>query len=111
MSLLVLGSKMIREDDGQRGEVALIEGERRIVYEDRGEQRVAPKKERWFASQDPTQKLRATEIIEVALFADRALRSIDNHVPHRYWEKPALADGIHDQGLFDLITGYLQKRV
>lgn len=102
---------MLRLSDGQRGTVALIDGERRVVYDDRGSQVVAPKREQWQVETEPTQKMRAAEIIEVALYADRALRAIDTHTTHRYWEKPSLAaDGVHDQGLFDLITAYLQQR-
>lgn len=107
---LVLGAQMLRLSDGQRGTVALVAGERRIVYDDRGAQVVAPKKEVWAVEAEPCQKMRASEIIEVALAADSILRAIDTHSPHRYWEKPALSDGVHDQGLFDVITAYLQKR-
>lgn len=108
---LVLGARMLRLDDGKRGSVSLVEGERRIVYEDRGEQVVAPKKENWVVEAEPPQKLRAAEIIEVALWADRALRSIDQHIPLRVWETPNLArDGVHDQVLFDLIVSHLQQR-
>ena len=108
---LVLGAKMYRLDDGKRGTVAMIEGERRVVYDDRGDQVVAPKKETWAAETEPSQQLRATEIIEVALYADRALKAIDLHTPLKFWEKPMLSDGVHDQGLFDLIVAHLQKRV
>jgi hypothetical protein len=108
---LTVGATVQRLDDGQRGTVELVDGERRVVYEDRGERVIAPKKETWVPVEDPPKKLRATEIIEVALYADRALQSIDQHIPLRLWQKPSINDGVHDQGLFDVITAYLQKRV
>lgn len=105
---LVLGARMIRRDDGTRGTVALVEGERRVVYYDRGEQRIAPKKEVW----DPEVTserlpLRPEEMLEIAHEADRALRAIELHEPKRWWEPRG---PVHDQGLIEAVVAYLRSR-
>ena len=52
--MLTVGARMVRQDDGMRGVVELVTisvdgkyAEPRVVYVDRGEKRIAPKKERW----------------------------------------------------------------
>lgn len=99
---------MVRVDDGMRGVVELVEGENRIVYVDRGERLVAPKREKWVAEETRRPPLRHEEILEVAMQADRALRAIDKHEPLRWWE-PARGQ-IYDQGLVQVITDYLENR-
>jgi hypothetical protein len=112
---------MIRTDDGMRGTVELVqvpgfvsEFERRVVYLDRGEKRVAGKREVWEAEKDPPRRLRDEEIQRVAVAADRALRALDKNEPARWWQIDARlgvgADEQHDHELVTLITDHLRKR-
>jgi hypothetical protein len=105
-----LGQQMIRQDDGQKGLVAQQAGELRIVYLDRGEPRVAGKGEKWVPDELPQGPLRAEERLMVAHYADRALRAIDLHEPHKTWEKINLSWPIHDLGLVNAIVAYLGDR-
>lgn len=107
---------MVRTDDGMRGVVELVSmpgfeqyEELRIVYTDRGEKRIAGKREVWEVEKAPSRKLLAEEIGLVAFAADQQLRALDSNSPFRWWEmsKPKT---LHDPGLVDLITEYLQKR-
>lgn len=110
---------MVRTDDGMRGTVELVSmpglfeqqdyKELRIVYFDRGEKRIAGKREVWEPEKAPSRKLLAEEIGLVAFAADQQLRALDSNSPFRWWEmsKPKT---LHDPGLVDLITEYLQKR-
>jgi hypothetical protein len=110
VTTLVLGQRMRRLDDGRQGVVALVGGERRISYEDRGETFIAPKGERWIEADPPGAPLRAEEKLEIALHADRALRAIDRHEPMRFWERPRLSDPPHDPELVLAILSYLSSR-
>lgn len=114
---LIVGQRMVRADDGMRGVVELIavpgfehETERRIVYTDRGERRIAGKRETWNREVDPPRKLRAEEIQQVAVAADTALRAIDRNEPDRWWRRDARPDPWHDPGLRAVISDYLSKR-
>ena len=111
----VVGQRMIRTDDGMKGEVELVqvpgfeaEFEKRVVYMDRGEKRVAGKREVWEPEKAPPKKLRGDEIVLVACAADRMLRAVDRNELHQWWANGP--NDIHDQGLFDLIADYLGKR-
>ena len=110
MSPLVLGQRMLRLEDGRKGVVALVEGERRVTYEDRGELLVAPKREEWIPDESPRPPLRAEEKLEVAMHADRALCAIDRHEPLRFWERPSLSDEPYDANLVLAIIAYLSAR-
>lgn len=110
MSALVIGSDMIRIDDGQRGTVASLNGELRITYLDHGEMVVAPKSEKWEVEDHAPRPMRAEEKLEIALWADKALRAAEKHEPMRHWEKPSLADEPHDPGLVLAIVAYLSGR-
>lgn len=115
---LTVGQKMIRVDDGMRGrvELAVIPGfekytEPRIVYMDRGEQRIAGKREVWQPEEPPPRKLRAEEILTIASFTDQLLRSIDKNEPTKWWEWGyKREEPYHDVGLATLIVEYLEKR-
>jgi len=110
MSALVLGEQMVRLEDGQKGVVALIEGERRIVFDDRGEQRFAQKKEVWEVAARPRLPLRAEEKLEIALWADKALHSLEQHEPMHVWQRPLLSAEPYDNGLVMAILAYLSSR-
>jgi len=108
---------MVRTDDGMRGTVELVaipgfegETEKRVVYLDRGERRVAGKREVWEPEKEPPRKLRVAEIVQVAWFADRALQALDRNQPFHFWQTPSGDDVPHDPGLVDAITDYLNKR-
>ena len=111
-----LGSRMLRLDDGMRGTVEMVTipgvdlPEKRIIYEDRGEQRIASKVEKWISAEPPPQPLRAEEKFLVAMYADRALGAIEKNEPHRVWEKPKLSDEPHDNELVMAILAYLSQR-
>lgn len=107
---LVLGQRMVRLEDGTRGVVALVDGERRITWDDRGETRVAGKMEEWQPDAVGARKLRPEEMRFVARWADGALEAIEKHEPFRYWETVRIEHPSHDQALVDLIVGYLEKK-
>jgi hypothetical protein len=113
---LVVGQRMVRTDDGMRGVVELVSmpgfeqyEELRIVYVDRGEKRIAGKREVWEPEKAPSRKLREEEISYVAHAANQALRCIDLNEPSLWWRNSPSA--IHDHELFNLITDYLSKRI
>lgn len=111
-----LGARMIRLDDGMRGTVELVTipgidmPEKRIVFEDRGERRIASKAEKWISADPPPMPLRAEEKFLVAMYADRALRAIERNEPHRVWEKPTLRDEPYDNELVLAVLAYLSQR-
>jgi hypothetical protein len=114
---LVVGQRMIRTDDGMKGAVELVqvpgfedEFERRIVYLDRGEKRVAPKREAWEPEKAPPRRLTLSDIELVAWAADVELEAIEKNHLTRRWEKPDRRGGVYDLGLCDLIREYLAKR-
>lgn len=105
-----LGQRMLRLDDGQRGIVAQNGPELRIVYVDRGEERLAGKAEKWAPDELGPMPLRAEEKLLVAHHADRALRAIDRHEPHKTWEALDTGAPFHDLGLANVILAYLSDR-
>jgi len=106
---LTLGQRMTRLEDGVEGAVRMEGGELRIIYSDRGTLMVAGKHEKWIPFEIGRMRLRAEEISEIAMEADRALRAIERHEPRRLWLTPKTTE-IHDQGLVDVISAYLGKR-
>lgn len=112
------GKQMVRVDDGMRGVVELVEMpnapgyvESRIVYTDRGERRIAGKREKWEPVVAPPRKLRAEEIALVAATADERLRALDTHQVYRWWD--AVHAGpreAYDPELVRVITEHLSKR-
>ncbi len=112
---LVVGQRMVRTDDGMRGVVELTAmpgfeqyEELRITYTDRGEKRIAGKREVWEVEKAPPRKLREEDISYVAHAANQALRCVDLHEPSLWWRTSPAA--IHDADLFALIVEYLRKR-
>lgn len=114
---LVVGQRMVRTDDGMRGTVELTAmpgfeqyEELRIVYFDRGEKRIAGKREVWEPEKTPSRKLRTEELLRVAHAADRALEAIDKNAPEKWWDT-APRPQLHDVELFNLILAHLAKRI
>lgn len=117
--MLRAGQRMVRADDGMRGVVELVampgfeqHQELRIVYTDRGEQRIAGKRELWHEEVVPPRKLLDEEITAVASIADRLLRAIEKNEPSKWWEwsHDARTSPPHDPELIALIRSYLEKR-
>lgn len=117
--MLRSGQPMVRADDGMRGVVMSVpmpgfeqHTELRIVYVDRGEQRIAAKREQWHEAVLPPRKLLDEEILAVASIADRLLGAIDKHEPSKWWEwsRDAGQSPPHDPELRNLIIEYLKKR-
>jgi hypothetical protein len=112
---LVVGQRMVRTDDGMRGVVELVqvpgfdEMERRIVYFDRGETRLAGKREAWEPMRDPPRQLRDEEIMLVAGAADRMLETLDKNQPDQWWSRTSRGPA-YDAKLYSLIVGYLKTR-
>jgi hypothetical protein len=101
---------MVRVADGQQGVVAQNGPELRIVYQDRGFERIAAKSERWVLDElNPGPMLR-DEAYLIALYADRALRAHERHEPHKWWERPLTIEPPYDEGLVNLIVDYLTAR-
>lgn len=114
---LVVGQRMVRTDDGMRGTVQLVSmpgfeqyEELRIVYFDRGEKRIAGKREVWEPEKTPPRKLRDEEIAAVAGAADMALRAFDQNELMPWWKLGMAPRAFHDPKLVALITDYLSKR-
>lgn len=107
---MILGERMVRVADGQRGVVAQNGPELRILYLDRGQERLAQKSERWVPDELKPGPLRQEEMYLVALHADRALHAYETNAPLKWWEKPALTDVPYDKGLIDAVREYLQSR-
>ena len=114
---LVIGTPMVRVEDGMRGVVEMTSPpgldryvEARIVYFDRGERRVASKLEKWETEQTPGAKMRTEEMLLVAYAADRQLEALDKHQPDRNWEPIASRRTIHELGLVQHILDYLRQR-
>ena len=110
LSSLPIGTRMIRIDDGKEGVVSMEEGEHRIVYEDRGNSRIAPKKEHWVTEQQPDLRLRAEEMLEVAMTAEKALKALEKHEPFKHWEPLQPHLPAYDMGLRQVILRYLRDR-
>lgn len=113
---LVVGQRMVRTDDGMRGVVELTAmpgfeqyEELRIVYFDRGEKRIAGKREVWEVVTNPPRVLRTEEILRVAHAADRMLEALDKSQPIKWWDDTP-REKIHDLLLFNLILRHLQTR-
>lgn len=116
---LTAGQQMVRVDDGMRGQVELVAmpglldrqeyRELRVVYFDRGEKRIAGKREVWEPVAAPPKKLRPEEIQRVAMAADRQLRVLDMNEPLMWWAAPQL-ERVHDGGLVKVIAEYLLAR-
>lgn len=111
-----LGQRMLRLEDATVGTVELVElpgggePERRIVYTDRGERRLAGKGEKWVSAEPVPLPLRAEEKFLIALYADRALRSYEKNEPLKFWEKPKLSDEPYDNELVMAVLEYLSRR-
>jgi hypothetical protein len=105
-----LGQRMLRLEDGMRGVVAQNGPELRILYVDRGEERMALKSERWSPDELRPGPLREEEQVLIALHADRALRAYERHEPLKSWEEVHASTAPYDEGLFDVIVQYLMHR-
>lgn len=114
---LIVGTPMIRVEDGMKGVVEMTSPpgldryvEPRIVYYDRGERRVASKLEKWETEQTPGAKMRTEEMLLVAYAADRQLETLDKHIPDQFWKPLSERRTIHELGLVNVILDYLRKR-
>lgn len=106
-----LGQRMVRLDDGMKGVVAQNGPELRIVYIDRGEERMALRSEKWVPDELHPGPLRPEEKMIVAWWADRALRAYETNTVFKTWETPDVEnDECYDQGLVELIVEYLTQR-
>jgi hypothetical protein len=110
MTELVFGQRMIRLEDGKKGLVIQSGPELRVMYFDRGEERIAMKSERWVPDELNPGPLREEEQVLIALHADRALRAYERNEPLKSWEQVSVASDPYDQGLFDIILAYLTNR-
>ena len=113
---LTLGKKMLRVEDGMRGVVMRVDGMLdevlRIVWSDRGENRIASPKEVWIEDEQERLPLREEEIQEVAAVADHWLKCIEQHLP-RFHSSPLHLHhqhDPHDAGLVTVIVEYLRGR-
>ena len=110
------GDRLVRLDDGMVGTVELVTSpgsdvpDKRIVYNDRGERRIAGKAEKWVSADAPPLPLRAEEKFLVAAWADKALRAYERNEPLKVWEKPTLNDEPYDSELILAILAYLSER-
>ena len=110
MALPAIGTQMLRMSDGMRGRVAMEAGEPRIIYDDRSNTLVAPKKEEWIENVPPTRRLRPEEMLEVAMTAEKYLSSIEKHEPFKHWEPLRPHEPAYDMGLRQVILRYLRDR-
>ena len=110
MPLPPVGTIVVRVEDGKRGHIAVVGDETRVVYEDRGSPVVAPKRELWLPAAEQSRRLRPEEMLEVAIWADRSLRSLERHEPFKHWEDIDPGVPPYDKGLRDVILTYLRAR-
>ena len=114
--MMKIGHRMLRLDDGMVGTLELVTmpgsdiPEKRIVFLDRGERRIASKTERWVNADPPKAPLRAEEKFIIALHADKTLRAFEQNEPLKWWEKPKLSDEPYDNELVMAILSYLSER-
>lgn len=107
---MIVGERMLRVADGQKGVVVQNGPELRIMYLDRGSERLALKSEKWVPDELKPGPLRPEEVYLVALHADRVLQALETNSPFKWWEKPALTDAPYDKGLIEAIQAYLMSR-
>jgi hypothetical protein len=107
---LILGKSMVRIDDGQKGVVAQVGEELRIMYIDRGELRQAQKSEKWAPEQSVPSTLRPEERFLIAATCDRALRAYECNEPHKTWEPLTARYLPYDPGLMEVVQFYLSQR-
>jgi hypothetical protein len=107
---LTLGQRMVRLEDGVKGVVGQNGPELRIFWEDRGEQLMAAKSEKWEPDTIRSGKMRSEETHLVALYADRALRAVEQHEPLKWWDAPRPSEPIYCAGLVKVIEEYLEHR-
>lgn len=111
-----LGQRMMRLEDGAVGSVELVvlpgneTPEKRIVYIDRGEKRIAPRNEKWVSTEPQPLPLRAEEKFLIAMWADKALRAYEKNEPLKTWEQPKLSDEPYDNELVMAVLAYLSRR-
>lgn len=106
-----LGQRMVRIDDGMKGVVSQNGPELRIVYVDRGEERLALKSEKWVPDELKPGPLRLEEKATIAWYADRALRAYERNEIFKHWEKPDVEnEEVYDEGLARVIMDYLTAR-
>jgi hypothetical protein len=105
-----LGQRMVRLEDGQQGVVAQNGPELRIIYIDRGEERIALKSEKWAPDELTPGPLLHAERYIIAAYADRALRAYERNEPHRTWETVRESYEPYDRGLMRVIMDYLSAR-
>ena len=106
---MTVGERMVRVDDGMKGVVVQNGPELRILYVDRGEERMALKSEQWVRDEYQPGPLRNAEKMLIALHADRALRAFEKHEPLKFWDTPDGSE-IYDPGLIEVIQVYLTLR-
>jgi hypothetical protein len=111
-----VGDRLVRLDDGMPGTVELTTmpgseiPEKRVVYVDRGERRIASRGEKWVSAEPPPLPLRAEEKFLIAAWADKALRAYEKNEPLKVWEKPQLSHEPYDGELVLAILAYLSER-
>ncbi len=108
--MLTFGQRMVRVSDGMKGHVMQDGPELRIVYLDRGEERLASKAENWVEDELEPGPLRPSERFLIAATCDRALRAYEKNEPHKYWETIPLTYRAYDEGLMEVIDEYLSQR-
>jgi hypothetical protein len=101
---------MVRENDGMKGIVGQDGPELRIIYLDRGEERLALKSEKWLPDELKPGPLRSEEKLLIALHADRALRAYERSEPLKSWERVCSSADPYDEGLVQAILQYLAQR-
>lgn len=107
---LTFGQRMLRVEDGMRGVVGYNGPELRILYQDRGEERIALKKEIWVVDDLKPGPLVPSERLIIAAWADRALECIERNKPHPTWIAPTEVRVPYDPELVRVITEYLAER-
>lgn len=107
---LPLGTRMVRQDDGKAGVVEQVEGEPRIVYEDRRETLIAGKREKWHEALARQGPLREEEKLLVALTADKVLRGVILNQPSKLWQPIDPESEPFDAKLVRVIVEYLGTR-
>ena len=104
------GTIVVNVEDGRRGVIVEDEGRKFVSYSHAGTRMRTRLDESWGVESLPRWQLRPEERRYVALWADRTLRSLEQHRPDGHWRPIDGAEPVYDEGLVNAIISYLESR-
>ena len=104
------GDIVVNRQDGRRGVVVEDDGRMFVSYSHAATRMRAKLDGNWTEEALPRWPMREEEIRMVALWADRALRSLEQHRPDEHWRPIEGTEPVYDEGLVRVITDYLENK-